>query len=569
MIIPKTFISQTLRTADTGARPLTVQADANAMAAPGRALAALGEEGVNAGVKWMANEIKIRRATDVTTTETAYKSAMFEHENVASAMNDPEKAKVYIAEKSQIEQQRLKKTTGSFDSVTKRRIGTVYATEDSLITSRVRNEARKRMVSEHIASSLNSIEQIKTKLATASIADQIILSQKVLGKPADALKNTPATTGIIDNLVDLGYLNAEQGQKAAQNFRQDVDENAVDQRILEVTQSGDPGQADKLSVDLANPANFSFLSASRRTALQEQVLKLSDRLARRSIATIDKQTARDEKNAKKAQVTLELSFHKKIAAHRMDSENILPDENQILKAYVEGRITEAGYKRVIDGIENIDKPIINDMKFVRDAYKDIFNAETQLALDDVLKETQTKFIDGKIDTVTLQNIENRIAGRKNNTEESQQIQSFTKVLNSYLKSEGILDGLVPGSSERASIVIDQFNSDIRDNTPVLKAFENAFDSINKLDSIDKLVRPRYGPTKPLKDWTLKDVEASVSDTRQAYSGKASTLASQMAQLILLRKYIEGKPEKPPTPLTPEQLEAKEEKDKAERDKNRL
>jgi len=568
MIIPKTFISQTLRTADTGARPLTVQADANAVAAPGRATAAFGEAGVNAGVRWMANEIKIRRATDVTTTETAYKAAMFEHENVANAMNDPEKAKVYIAQKSKLEQQRLKKITGSFDSVTQRRIGTVYATEDSLITSRVRNEARKRMVSEHIASSLDSIEQIKTKLATASKADQIILSQKVLGKPADTSKNKAAIPGIIDNLVDLGYLNAEQGQKTAQTFRQDVDENAVDQRILEVTQSGDPGQADKLSVDLANPANFNFLSASRRTALQEQVLKLSDRLARRSIATIDKQTARDEKNAKKAQVTLELSFHKRIADYRKNPENILPDENQILKAYVEGRITEPGYKRIIDAIENIDNSIINDMKFVRDAYKDIFDAETQLALDDVTQKTQNKFIAGKIDLATLQNIENRIAGRKNNTEESQQIQSFTKVLNSYLKAEGILDGLVPGSSERASIVIDQFNSDIRDNTPVLKAFENAFDSINKLDSIDKLVRPRYGPTTDLKNWTLADVEASVSETRQAYSGKASILASQMAQLILLRKYIEGKPEKPAKELTPGELKAKEEKDKAERDKNR-
>lgn len=567
MIIPKTFISQTLRTADTGARPLTVQADANAVAAPGRATAAFGEAGVNAGVKWMANEIKIRRATDVTTTETAYKSAMFEHENVASAMNDPEKAKVYIAEKSQIEQQRLKKITGRFDSVTKRRIGTVYATEDSLITSRVRNEARKRMVSEHIASSLNSIEQIKNELATASEAGQIILSEKVLGKPADPLKGTSATTGIIDNLVDLGYLNAEQGQKAAQKFKQDVDENAVDQRILEVTQVGDPGQADKLSVDLADPANFSNLSASRRTALQEQVLKLSDRLARRSIATIDKQTARDEADAKKAQVTLELSFHALIADHRKDSKKPLPDENKILEAFVEGRITEAGYKRVIDGIENIDKPIINDRGFVTKAYTDIFEAETQLALDNVLKETQKKFIEGKIDKQILQDIEIRIDGRKNNTEESKQIQNFSKVLNAYLKAEGILDGLVPGSSERASIVIDQFNSDIRDNTPVLKAFENAFDSINKLDSIDKLVKPRYGPKKDLKFWTLEDVEQSAFETRQAYSGKASILASQMAQLILLRKYIKGKPEKPPTPLTPEELKAKEEKEKAERDKN--
>ena len=564
MIIPKTFISQTLRTADTGARPLTVQADANAMAAPGRALAALGEEGVNAGVKWMANEIKIRRATDVTTTETAYKSAMFEHENVANAMNDPEKAKAYIAQKSKIEQERLKKTTGRFDSVTKRRIGTVYATEDSLITSRVRNEARKRMVSEHIASSIDSIEKIKTDLATASEAGQIILSEKVLGKPADPLKGTSATTGIIDNLVDLGYLNAEQGQKAAQNFRQDVDENAVDQRILEVTQVGDPEQADKLSVDLANPANFSNLSASRRTALQEQVLKLSDRLAKRLITTTDKQAARDEKNAKKAQVTLELSFHKRIAGYRDNPENILPDENQILEARVEGRITEPGYKRIIDGIENIDKPIINDRGFVTEAYTDIFKAETQLALDNVLKETQKKFIEGKIDTVTLQDIENRIAGRKNNTDEYLQIKSFTEVLNAYLKAEGILDGLLPGSAEKRAGVLDKFNSSIRDKTPVLEAFRDAFNSIDKVKNVDQLLKPRFGPDRDLNLWTLEDVESSINETKTKYRGKANMLASELAQLFLFKKYIKGKV--PKTDQSRSDLENAE--DEAERKKNR-
>ncbi len=52
-------------TRKTGAQPMNVRLSGDAMAAPGRAVAQLGQTVTNAGLNWLDKELKMRRATEV------------------------------------------------------------------------------------------------------------------------------------------------------------------------------------------------------------------------------------------------------------------------------------------------------------------------------------------------------------------------------------------------------------------------------------------------------------------------------------------------------------------------
>ena len=548
MKIPKVYRNQTLLSEDTGARPLTAQLNSAAMEAPGRALAGLGEQVSVAGQRWLKNELSIRRASNLSAAEKAYKSAMFEHEKVASSHDDPNAARAYLARQAKVERQKLKVLTHSFDGITKTRIETALSTEDASMVARARTEARKRMVSKYIATTLDDVDELKKEYPTASKTRQAQIYDKIFGRVGGLDHKRRQTIAPIEGkyeaLVRHGHFNAEQQQKAEKNDRADLAEGDVRQDLLEASQIGSSDAAEDVYEKLQG-GKYPDLNPDDLIKLSENALRLSDRLARRKVSDTTAAALRAERDLKKKQRTIEATLTSRIAKYQAaDAQGkkklTLPTIIQINDAFARNDLTREGHVRVLDALEKRHDPVIVDTDLQRTLIQEISTATTQADLDKIKQRALKALADKKFDITALADIENRISGRKNNTPEYRQTKSFEDVIESWTKTEGILDSILPGAAQRGQIVLDQFRSDVASGVKPLEALKLAVEAFRAQPTLMQLAQPRFGPKKSISEWNLDDVQVAIQETKTQYQGKARPLASQMMQLFIVKKYLEGR-----------------------------
>jgi len=540
--IPNVYRAQTKMTPDSGARPLTAQLSAAAMAAPGKAIAAVGQKATSDLLQMASKELTIRRATNVTAAENAYKTAMFEHEKVASGYNDPEQARVYLAKKAKAERQRLKVLTSSFDGVTKTRVETALSTEDGNMVARARTEARKRMVSSHIATTLDQAQTLKQEYATASPVRKRQIEDKLFGRVGgiDPVRKQTimSVTGIYEQLEGLGHYDAEQRQKAEASDRADLAEGDVRQALLDASRSGDSTRADAV-FEAIQENKYPNLDPEDAMRLSERAESLSTRLSRQAISSANADATKRERDLKRKQRSTEATMLSQIANFRANKKGAkLPDIIKINEAFEKSDLSREGHTRVLDALERRFDPVIVNNGLAREMIVEIDNAQTQADLDDI-KKRAVEALKKDFDINTLERIENRISARKNNTREYRQQKSFESVIESWTKTEGILDSILPGAAQRGQIVLDQFRSDMADGMPPLEAFKMAVDSFRAQPTLRQLPQPRFGPTKNISKWNLEDVEAALTETKTKYKGKGRALASQMITLFMVRRYLEN------------------------------
>tara|TARA_Y100001973_G_C5200032_1_gene336927 strand:- start:1090 stop:2826 length:1737 start_codon:yes stop_codon:yes gene_type:complete len=541
--IPKVYRSQTQMKADSGARPLTAQLSAAAMAAPAKAQAAVAGQTTSNLLEWSKKELSIRRATNVTAAENAYKTAMFEHEKVASGFNDPEHARVYLARVAKKERARLKVLTGSFDSVTKTRVKTALATEDGNMVARARTEARKRMVSGYIADTLNEAQTLKQEYATASPVRKRQIQDKLFGRVGgiDPVKKQTimSVEGVYQKLVRIGAYDAEQQQKAESNDRADLAEGEVRQALLDASRSGDSTNADKV-FEAIQGGKYPDLDPEDATRLSERAESLSSRLARQAISSANAQIIADEKALKRKQRMTEAEMITRIARVKAGEKGVtLPTAALVTEAFARLELSREGHARVLDALEKRFDPIVVNKGLARDMIQDIYKATTQADLDEI-KKRAVDALKKDFDIETLRDIENRIDARKNNTREYRQNKSFESVIESWTKTEGILDSILPGAKQRGQVVLDQFRSDVADGIPPLEAFKLAVNSFRAKPTLQQLPQPRYGPNRPVTEWGLEDVEEAIAETKTKFKGTSRGLASQMITLFLVKRYLESR-----------------------------
>lgn len=556
MKIPQVYRAQTLMTEDSGARPFRSQLSSSAMEAPGQAVAAGGKELQSNMLSLLDKEVKIRRASNQLAAENEFKSKMYSHEIAASSMDDPEKARAYIDREAAKLRQNMKMLTTSFDSVTKRRVDASLSGETMLIMARSRAESRKRMVSGHIASSLSQADALTKEYATATPARRKIIEAQLFGQAGGPDPKTQQTLapveGMFQRLESIGYYDAEQTRKAELGYKQELAEGDVNQELLEASEAGNPAAAEKVYQELRGTKKYTDLAPDRRLELAEEALRLSDRLTKRKVTESDRKITRDKKARTERHRTTYAATATKIAEHRLDAKKNLPkvlEINSMLKA---DNISPTQHDQLINLLNDVGKTVQIDNTWIGTTIKSINNAETH----EDLNKIETSIINAlgkKIDTNELQMLENRIAGKRNNTIQHQQTAAFENVLEQYVKQQGFLDKILPGSSVRGQIVLQNFQAKIADGvTTPLQAFKEAINAFKATPNLRQIPQPLYGPPKldpilggpeagikNIEEWTATDADVAISDVQLKFKGKPRTLAAQLGTLFLIKKYLES------------------------------
>jgi hypothetical protein len=556
MKIPQVYRAQTLMSEETGARPLRSQLSSSAMEAPGQAIAAVGNELAQKGLSLLQKEVKMRRASNQLAAENEFKKKMYDHEIRASSMDDPEKARAYINREAAKLRQNMKMLTGTFDSVTKRRIDASLSSETMLIMARSRAESRKRMVSGHIANSLTQVDGMIKEYATATPARRKIIKAEIFGQAAQLDPQTQQTLapveGILPRLVSLGYVMPEQERKLALGYKQELSEGDVNQELLEASEAGDPGAAERVYQELRGTKKYGDLAPDRRLELAEEALRLSDRLMKRKVTESDRKITRNKKARTEKHRTNYATTAAKIAEHRLDPNKPLPKVSHITGMLKTDGISSTQHDQLINLLNDVGKTVQIDNTWIGATIKSINSAQTH----EDLNKIQTEVINAlgtKIDTSELQMLENRIAGKRNNTIQHQQTAAFENVLEQYVKQQGFLDKILPGSSVRGQIVLQNFQAKIADGgTTPLQAFKEAINAFKATPNLRQIPQPLYGPPrldpilggpeagiKNIEEWTATDADVAIADVQRKFTGKPRTLAAQLGTLFLIKKYLES------------------------------
>ena len=556
MKIPQVYRAQTLMTEDSGARPFRSQLSSSAMEAPGLAVAAGGKELQSNMLSLLDKEIKIRRASNQLAAENEFKSKMYDHEIKASSMDDPDKARTYILKEAEKLRQNMKMLTDTFDSATKRQINASLSSETMLIMSRSRAEARKRMVSGHIASSLSEADAMAAEFATATPARRAIIKGKIFGQVGGPDPKTQQTLapveGIFQRLEAIGYYDAEQRRKVELGYKQELAEGDVNQELLEASEAGDAGAAEKVYQELRGTNKYKDLAPDRRLQLAEEALRLSDRLMRRKVTESDQKITRNKKARTERQRITYATTATKIHEHRLDPKKPLPSISQINNMLKVDDISPTQHDQLMNLINDVGKTIQVDNIWIGETIKSINNATTHEQLNDIKNEV-INAVGKKIDTSQLQMLENRIAGKRNNTIEHQQTAAFERVLEQYVKQQGFLDQILPGAATRGQITLQNFQAKIADGgTTPLQAFKEAINSFRATPNLRQIPQPLYGPPnldpilggqeagiKNIEEWTASDADYAIADVQRRFKGKPRTLAAQLGTLFLIKKYLES------------------------------
>ena len=153
MKVPR-YQKQSSITPETGGRMLSVQADPNVFSAPGRAMAQGGQQMFNAGLQWYGHELKLKRASELSTNDQAYQvnSAKIKNELL---YGDPAN-NIAPWNPATVQEEFKNRSTQLRDSL-------VFNIKDKIVKTRFAASAQTRFVT-------NSLEVMK--MSRASLIDQ-------------------------------------------------------------------------------------------------------------------------------------------------------------------------------------------------------------------------------------------------------------------------------------------------------------------------------------------------------------------------------------------------------------
>jgi hypothetical protein len=272
-------------------------------------------------------------------------------------------------------------------------------------------------------------------------------------------------------------------------------------------------------------------------------LRLAGRLERKKQADEDRADRKAKRDIDKTQRMTFRQLATGIEKNRQDSKNPRPRLTQIIDAFGDGELSQSGYEKLIGMLEKSGDPIVVDQSVVRDFFKDIREAESEDALEQIVDRAYNQ-IGVKIDLATAQAIENRANGQTAKTPQARQARIFGNLLQTVAEPGGVLDQILPGAKEKAAVIQAQFEADIEDGVAVPQAFRAAVDALQKSQraNLRSMAAPRLGEasSKPMDEWTMEDVRQSRQATKTQFKGKPSSLALELFKLRVLENYINKK-----------------------------
>jgi len=527
--------AQTGFASGSGARPLSSRLDPNAMAAPGAALAQLGNTISDTGQAWLEKEIAIRNQQEVAKAKSHMSTVVDNAREAVKTIPDPRVAEAEFNRIVSAERQRVDKggveglsfTTGTGRRSWQAETSTLIATG----AKNVRSTARTLMADTAVANTYRALDQLAEDRANAQTESD-----------RQRLENDMRL--LVDSLEDIGFVDPKQAYTLNKSYLSKSDALLIEKQLLEAEKSNDPDMAENVFSAIQYPSQYTNLDPETRQNLSERALGLADRLERKGQADEDRQERRIKRQIEKTQRDTFRTLASQIAKHQQDPKEPLPSLLQILDAFAANDLSPNGFEKIRELLQSSGDPIIVDKVLVGEFYKEIRNAESEAQLEEIEDRAYSN-LNKKLDLESVEKIRIRISEAKSNTPQARQRKIFGNVLDTGAQAGGILDSILPGAKEKAAVIEAQFEADIADGVSVTEAFRSAVDALQKgqVANLRSLAPPRLGAAsgKPLDQWTVEDVRQSREATKIEFKGKASTLALELFKLRVLENYITNKP----------------------------
>lgn len=535
MKITKIEQPQTGFVAGSGARPLSARLNAGAMAAPGQAVAQLGNTISNIGQQWLEKEVAIRNQAEVSKAKSHMSSAVETAREMVKAIPDPLEAERVFNRYVTSERQRVDKggieglsfTTGSGKRTWRAETSAIIANG----AKNVRTTARALMAETAVTNSYGTLDQIAVEMSTApTTSDRDRLEREVR---LEAM-----------NLKLMGHIGPKDEFNLVKKYLGKADVLQVEAQLLQAEKEDDPEAAENVFSAIQSPESYKNLGPEDRQNLSERALRLANRLESKALATDDREQRTAKTKLEKRQNKRYRTYAAQIQKYRLDSKkNERPSLTAIQIDFATGEISDRHRTTLERMLQSSDDPIIVDNKELNNFFKEIRVAKSEAELNAIIDRAYGQV--GLTQTLgTAERIENRARSQIARTPQAQQEEIFGGLLDQVAQSNGILDSILPGAKEKAAIIRAQFEADIDDGVEVPQAFRNAVDALQKgqTTNLRSLVAPRLGAAKekPITEWTVEDVKESRTETKRAFRGKASSLALELFKLRILENYITSK-----------------------------
>jgi hypothetical protein len=286
------------------------------------------------------------------------------------------------------------------------------------------------------------------------------------------------------------------------------------------------------------------LNEKEKLAFQKKVMSTTEI----QLNIIDKQ---DVKNLAALNRKYGRNFAKRmreIQLAKQDSDNNeMPPVIDLLDDYSEGRINYKQWIALSAALVSSD-PAGSSQPYITDIMGRIRIAPNEAAIKTIIEEMEgTTGPKGKLRFEHFKILEQRAQAQINKTPVAKRSNIYSKALDKILASTDFMDSVIPGVKERGARVRIDFEGRLADgandpNFDPADAFTEALEAFRTRGTINinAIPRPQFGPAKKLNDWTLKEVNDAIAETKIKFKGKANTLTSQLDILISLSAYLGAK-----------------------------
>ena len=539
-------------TRKTGAQPMNVRLSGDAMAAPGRAVAQLGQTVTNAGLNWLDKELKMRRATEVAAAKKHITKKAEEAAFSLRAVPDATKANALF--QSMMKKERQLINAGGVDGLTlsdrvaKRSFGAESATIISNTGLKLRQGARKLQAAEFVSTTLRNADNIVDRLSSAT-------------NPMDRKTLTDELTKSFQLLKNIGHIDAKQQYKYEKQYLNRADVLQVEKNLNFAVQTKNEDAALQVLQNIQDRKKYPHLTAQSRQDLVERATGIVNSIER----TNNSDEVKTQANNRRVRIERENSTFAETASaiNKMNLANSQPatadnvvdkaatpqiNVQQVNDLLADNKIRFEQHQRLIALLNQSGNPAVTDglyLNAIRKEMRAVANddaGDKRKRLNDIAAKA-AKQIGLKISQDDYLRVENRIPQLLAQTPEARQANIYSKVIAQFADANDILSKILPGAKQKAALIEAQFEAMVEDGMLPREAFNIAITSLVENEKVNLRQIPKFlngTNKKPFEQWTIEDVDAQVTETNTKFKGKASTWAFERLKIKMLRMYIENK-----------------------------
>ena len=539
-------------TRKTGAQPMNVRLSGDAMAAPGRAVAQLGQTVTNAGLNWLDKELKMRRATEVAAAKKHITKKAEEAAFSLRAVPDATKANALFQSMMKKEMQLI--NAGGVDGLTlsdrvaKRSFGAESATIISNTGLKLRQGARKLQAAEFVSTTLRNADNIVDRLSSAT-------------NPMDRKTLTDELTKSFQLLKNIGHIDAKQQYKFEKQYLNRADVLQVEKNLNFAVQTKNEDAALQVLQNIQDRKKYPHLTAQSRQDLVERATGIVNSIER----TNNSDEVKTQANNRRVRIERENSTFAETASaiNKMNLANSQPatadnvvdkaatpqiNVQQVNDLLADNKIRFEQHQRLIALLNQSGNPAVTDglyLNAIRKEMRAVANddaGDKRKRLNDIAAKA-AKQIGLKISQDDYLRVENRIPQLLAQTPEARQANIYSKVIAQFADANDILSKILPGAKQKAALIEAQFEAMVEDGMLPREAFNIAITSLVENEKVNLRQIPKFlngTNKKPFEQWTIEDVDAQVTETNTKFKGKASTWAFERLKIKMLRMYIENK-----------------------------